>query len=93
VETHVDYRPEYTCPMHPQIRKSAPGNCPICGMLLEPVEIQITEEDNSEYRLMRKRFFISAFLSWPLLFITMGMLMFADELTSGIVKQFPSKFE
>src|SRR5262249_27097517 len=27
----------YTCPMHPQIRRNAPGNCPICGMALEPV--------------------------------------------------------
>src|SRR4051794_1901551 len=28
---------EYTCPMHPQIRQMGPGNCPICGMALEPV--------------------------------------------------------
>src|ERR1700677_1433942 len=28
----------YTCPMHPQIRRSAPGNCPICGMTLERSE-------------------------------------------------------
>ena len=27
----------FTCPMHPQIRRSSPGNCPICGMALEPV--------------------------------------------------------
>src|SRR5271166_6762019 len=27
----------YTCPMHPQIRQVGPGNCPICGMTLEPV--------------------------------------------------------
>ena len=26
----------YTCPMHPQIRQPGPGNCPICGMSLEP---------------------------------------------------------
>ena len=26
----------YTCPMHPQIRQVGPGNCPICGMALEP---------------------------------------------------------
>jgi Cu+-exporting ATPase len=28
---------EYTCPMHPQVRQMGPGNCPICGMALEPV--------------------------------------------------------
>ncbi len=27
----------YTCPMHPQIRRDGPGNCPICGMTLEPL--------------------------------------------------------
>ena len=28
---------EFTCPMHPEVRQSAPGNCPKCGMALEPV--------------------------------------------------------
>src|SRR5262245_66557509 len=27
---------EWTCPMHPEIVRNAPGNCPICGMALEP---------------------------------------------------------
>ena len=27
---------EYTCPMHPEVRESQPGKCPICGMTLEP---------------------------------------------------------
>jgi Cu+-exporting ATPase len=63
---------EYTCPMHSQIRQIGPGNCPICGMNLEPVEININEEENSEYLLMFKRFLISVILSLPLLFITMG---------------------
>ncbi|MGA1123766.1 MAG: heavy metal-binding domain-containing protein, partial [Chthoniobacterales bacterium] len=27
---------EYTCPMHPQIRQKGPGDCPLCGMALEP---------------------------------------------------------
>ena len=29
----------YTCPMHPEIRSSKPGNCPKCGMKLVPVKI------------------------------------------------------
>lgn len=32
----------YTCPMHPQVVKSAPGNCPICGMTL--VKKTVTEK-------------------------------------------------
>ena len=63
---------EYTCPMHPQIRQIGPGSCPICGMALEPITAVEGEEDNSEYLLMLKRFWVSAALSVPLLFITMG---------------------
>src|SRR5208282_5326244 len=33
----------YTCPMHPQIRRNGPGNCPICGMALEPEIAAATE--------------------------------------------------
>lgn len=64
---------EYTCPMHPEIRKMGPGNCPICGMALEPVTISLEhEEDNSEYLDMKRRFWVSTFLTLPLLFLTMG---------------------
>lgn len=64
---------EYTCPMHPQIRQKGPGNCPICGMSLEPVEVRLdTPEEDHEYKSMLERFIVSAILSAPLLFITMG---------------------
>ena len=36
--------PEYTCPMHPEVRQNEPGSCPKCGMGLEPVEIQLPIE-------------------------------------------------
>lgn len=64
---------EYTCPMHPQVRQIGPGNCPICGMALEPATFTAeSEEDNSEYLQMKKRFWVSSVLSLPLLFFTMG---------------------
>lgn len=64
---------EYTCPMHPQIRQKGPGNCPICGMTLEPVEISLQgPEDDTELQSMTRRFWISTVLVLPLLFITMG---------------------
>ena len=64
---------EYTCPMHPEVRKIGPGNCPLCGMALEPVTLTAEHgEDDSEYKDMLKRFWTSAVLSIPLLFITMG---------------------
>jgi Cu+-exporting ATPase len=39
----------YTCPMHPEIRQPAPGNCPKCGMTLEPVEPATAKADAIEY--------------------------------------------
>jgi Cu+-exporting ATPase len=77
---------EYTCPMHPQIRQIGPGSCPICGMALEPATATVGVEDNSEYRLMLKRFWVSAVLSVPLLFITMGgrHLIHSQELLSQL---------
>src|SRR5215213_1980951 len=38
----------WTCPMHPQIRRSGPGSCPICGMALEPLEPSLEEGPNPE---------------------------------------------
>jgi len=46
----------YTCPMHPQIRQSQPGNCPICGMTLEPLIPELEEEENPELKDFRRRF-------------------------------------
>jgi Cu+-exporting ATPase len=63
---------EYTCPMHPQIRQIGPGDCPICGMSLEPVDPTSASEDDSEYKMMLRKFFVSAALSLPLVFLTMG---------------------
>ena len=45
----------YTCPMHPEVRKDHPGNCPICGMSLEPV-IPVDDENNHELADFRRRF-------------------------------------
>lgn len=46
----------YTCPMHPEIRQPAPGNCPICGMSLEPVMPALDDDENPELADFRRRF-------------------------------------
>jgi Cu+-exporting ATPase len=46
----------YTCPMHPQIRQPMPGNCPICGMTLEPLVPVLDKEDTSELDDFTRRF-------------------------------------
>jgi heavy metal translocating P-type ATPase len=62
----------YTCPMHPEIVQIGPGSCPICGMALEPMDIVAGEQADPEYDLMRKRLWVSAALSLPLLVISMA---------------------
>jgi P-type Cu+ transporter len=61
----------YTCPMHPQIIQIGPGTCPICGMALEPMDIVAETQPDPEYESMRKRFWVSAALSLPLLILSM----------------------
>jgi P-type Cu+ transporter len=62
----------YTCPMHPEIVQIGPGSCPKCGMALEPVDVFAEVEADPEYESMRRRFWISAALSLPLLILAMG---------------------
>src|SRR6266852_5134042 len=61
----------YTCPMHPEIIQIGPGNCPICGMALEPMDVFAEVEADPEYDSMRRRFWVSAGLSLPVLLLSM----------------------
>jgi Cu2+-exporting ATPase len=68
----------YTCPMHPQIRQVGPGNCPICGMALEPVAPTAVSTENPELVDMTRRFWVALALAVPLLLISMGELVGLD---------------
>src|SRR6266478_713893 len=61
----------YTCPMHPEIIRLGPGSCPICGMALEPMDVFAEVEADPEYDSMRRRFWVSAGLSLPVLLLSM----------------------
>lgn len=65
---------QYTCPMHPEIVQDQPDDCPKCGMALEPV-VASGEEDDSEYRTMSRRFWISVPLSLAVLVLAMGEML------------------
>jgi Cu+-exporting ATPase len=62
----------YTCPMHPQIRQVGPGNCPICGMALEPEQASLEEGPSQELIDMRRRFWIGTVLTVPVATLEMG---------------------
>ncbi|SFL54760.1 Cu+-exporting ATPase [Loktanella salsilacus] len=64
---------QYTCPMHPEIIRDAPGPCPICGMALEPV--MPTDEPSHELTDFTRRMWISAVAAVPLIVLTMGELV------------------
>ncbi len=62
---------EYTCPMHPEIARDAPGACPICGMALEPRTVTADVGPNPDLVDMKRRFWVSAVLTAPILFLAM----------------------
>ncbi|HAT3974951.1 TPA: copper-translocating P-type ATPase [Legionella pneumophila] len=62
----------YTCPMHPEVRQSNPGICPICGMTLEPESITTEEGASPEYLDMRWRFWVGLILTLPIVVLEMG---------------------
>ncbi len=62
---------KYTCPMHPEIVRDEPGDCPICGMALEPMTPTETDEENHELRDFRRRFWWTLPLSAAVFLLAM----------------------
>ncbi|MGB5133409.1 MAG: heavy metal translocating P-type ATPase [Steroidobacteraceae bacterium] len=66
----------YTCPMHPQILRDAPGNCPICGMALEPLMPTADDDELPELTDFRRRFWWTL----PLSIATLALAMLGHRL-------------
>ncbi len=64
---------EYSCPMHPEVKQNHPGNCPICGMDL--VGNALEDENDTTYKTLRKKFWISFALTLPLFILSMGDML------------------
>lgn len=74
----------FTCPMHPEIVQEGPGTCPICGMALEPMGVPTGDEGpNPELVDFRRRFWVGAVLTVPLLVLAMGPFV-----GLGVVREF-----
>ena len=63
---------KWTCPMHPEIVADGPGDCPLCGMALEPMVASLDSAPNPELKDFTLRLIVSAVLSVPLLLLAMG---------------------
>ncbi|WP_444634467.1 copper-transporting P-type ATPase [Cupriavidus oxalaticus] len=66
----------YTCPMHPEVRQDHPGNCPKCGMALEPLMPGLDEEESPELTDFRRRFWWTL----PLTVVAFILAMFGHRL-------------
>ena len=66
----------FTCPMHPEIRQNQPGNCPKCGMTLEPVMPTLDDDENPELISFSRRFWWTL----PLTLVITTLAMFGHEL-------------
>jgi len=65
---------QYTCPMHPEIVRDEPGSCPICGMDLVPTEPDLSSEEKT-YRKLLKKFWIAVAFTLPIFIIAMSEML------------------
>lgn len=66
----------YTCPMHPQIEQIGPGDCPLCGMALEPARFDPSAPaDDTELRDMTRRLWIALAFALPVFVVSMGEML------------------
>ena len=79
----------YTCPMHPEIEQDNPGDCPKCGMALEPktVTAGTDDEENTELRDMTRRFWIGTALTLPVFLLAMAHMIPVQAIQSWVNSQ------
>ncbi|MFH1093718.1 MAG: HAD-IC family P-type ATPase, partial [Candidatus Omnitrophota bacterium] len=70
---------KYTCPMHPEIEQEKPGDCPKCGMNLEPKNATTDNtSDNKEIKILQRKFLAGLVMGVPVL------LLAAEEMIPGL---------
>jgi len=86
---------KYTCPMHPEIVRDGPGDCPICGMALEPMTVTAAaaEEENPELIDMTRRFWIGTAFTVPIVILAMGDAFLGDRIGIAISRRLADMIE
>ncbi|HLD69823.1 MAG TPA: heavy metal translocating P-type ATPase, partial [Candidatus Omnitrophota bacterium] len=89
VKTKPDEKIFYTCPMHPEVRQDHPGDCPKCGMRLEPLNpLGEGSEDQREIHSLSRKFWIGLGLTVPLVLLVLGEMIPAINIQSFIPHRF-----
>ncbi len=70
---------QWTCPMHPEIVKDEPGSCPICGMDLVPMEPDLSAEEKTYTKLLKK-FWLAVVFTVPIFLIAMSEMIPSNPL-------------
>src|SRR5690554_1176505 len=70
---------QYTCPMHPEVVKDEPGSCPICGMDLVPMAPDLSAEEKT-YKKLLKKFWIALAFTFPIFIIAMSEMVPSNPL-------------
>lgn len=65
----------YTCPMHPEVLQEGPGDCPKCGMALEPQTVSADDGENPELTDMTRRFWFGLVFTMPVFFLAMAHMV------------------
>ena len=68
-------RTRFTCPMHPEVIRDEPRDCPICGMALEAITVTLQEQQNPELMDMSRRLRLSVLFTLPVLLLAMGNMI------------------
>ncbi len=79
-QPHEPQGATFTCPMHPEVVRDAPGACPKCGMALEPMTVAEEDADNPELHDMTRRFLFALVLSAPLFVVAMSDMIPGDPI-------------
>lgn len=78
-------RKKYTCPMHPEVIKDAPGTCPVCGMdlvIMEPLD-----DENKAYKNLLKKFKVAVLFTFLILIIAMSDILPSQPLLKVMIQE------